>query len=161
VIAIVALVAAVTGGAYAQSKGAFKVKVPNKSINAKKLVKSERSQGFFTQITTVAGIAPGADAEVVGLDLPGGDFQVIASVDLGGTIATPASPTRIRCQLRDDGRFLTGGDATVVSGAFDSTITLTWFTDGGRASLTCNPSFAAQVRDRVVSATRLGNVFER
>lgn len=161
VIGVIALVAALGGGAYAQSKDDFKIRIPNKSVTSKKLVKSERSQGYFTRQTGAIGIPAGLDTEVLALALPTGSFQITASVDLGGTIATPALPTRIRCQIRDDGRFLLGGDATVESAGFDDTITLTWFTDGGSASINCNPQAPAQVRDRAISAIRVGRVTER
>jgi hypothetical protein len=157
IVAIIALIAALAGGAYAAKKIGTK-QLANKSVTTKKLVKSERSQGFFTKQGGEISLPPGADTTVATLNLPtGGNYQVTSVTSLGNF----ASAANVRCQLRDQGVVLTAGDSrlnNIAANQFQNTITLTWFSDGGVVTLTCNPDNAALARDRVIAATRVARV---
>jgi hypothetical protein len=155
VVAIVALVAALTGGAYAAKKIGTS-QLAKKSVTTKKLAKIERSQGFFTKQAANLPLPAATDTTVATLTLPSsGNFQVTASVALGGA---SAGVNPIRCQLRDDGPTLTAGDGYSDQAAFSDTVTLTWFSDGGSVTLACNPTNNSVARDRVIAATRVARV---
>jgi hypothetical protein len=155
IVAIIALVGALGGGAYAAKKIGTK-QLANKSVTTKKLVKIERSQGFFSQQAGDINLPATTDTTVASLNLPSsGDFQVTAVTSLG----SPAAAGNVRCQLRDDGAVLTAGDGRViVGGSFNDNVALTAFSNGGLITLTCNPVNTATARDRVIAATRVARV---
>jgi hypothetical protein len=155
VVALIALVAALAGGAYAAKKVGTK-QLQKKSVTTKKLAKVERSQGYFTRQPPNLALPSSTDTTVSTLNLPAsGNFQVVASVALGGGAAT-ANP--VRCQLRDDGATISAGDGYTDSPVFADTVTLVAFSDGGTVTLACNPSINSVARDRVIAATRVARL---
>jgi len=157
IVAIIALVAALTGGAYAAKKIGTK-SLANKAVTTKKLTKIERSQGFFTKQTGEVPLPATVDTTIATLTLPSsGNFEVTAVTSLGSVAANG----NVRCQVKDDGVVIAAGDSRLNNAAanqFQNTITLTWFSDGGVITLACNPVNAALARDRVITSTRVARV---
>jgi hypothetical protein len=157
IVAIVALVAALGGGAYAAKKVTTK-DLANKSVNTKKLVKIERSQGYFSKQAGDIALAGGVDSTVASLNLPSsGNWEVTANVSLGST----AAAGNVRCQLRDDGTVLNAADTRINSSGpsnFSASVSITWFANGGLITVTCAPTNSAVARDRVIAATRVARV---
>jgi hypothetical protein len=157
VVAIVALVAALGGGAYAAKKIGTK-QLANKSVTTKKLTKIERSQAYTSNQAGEIGLPAGADTTVASLNLPSsGNWQVTATVSVGSTTANG----NVRCQLRDDGAVLTASDTRINAfGAnnFSANATMVGFSNGGLITVTCNPVNAAVARDRVIAASRVARV---
>jgi hypothetical protein len=154
IVAIVALVAALGGGAYAAKKIGTK-QLANKSVNTKKLAKAERSQGYLATQPASIEMPASVDTTVAALRLPRGSFQVVAGVSLGGKAA---GLNFINCRLLDDGVALAVADGSTDVAAFADTVALTAFSDGGAVTVVCNPSSAAAARGRTITATRVARV---
>lgn len=186
IVAIVALIAALAGGAYAASKiqtadiakqavttpkiagkavttpklGGQSVvtsKLAKEGVTTKKLSQGERSEGYVTNQTGTVPVPAATSTTVATLDLPtGGQYLVTAGATLGNDAATA---NLAHCELRDDGTKITAGnDALPPAAVFAATITLTGASDGGTVTLACDLDNAGQARDRVITATRVGSL---
>ena len=166
IVAVIALVAALTGGAYAATKisteqikpGAVtKKKLHSQSVSTQKLVPSERSQGFVFNDPTAVPLAGNASTTVATLSLPNGaNFVVTAAASLGNATNTLNLAS---CELRDDGVKVTAGNGTLPAQAvFGETITLTGTSNGGVVSLACQLDHIGQARDRVITAVRVASL---
>ena len=119
IVAVIALVAALTGGAYAATKigteqikpGAVtKKKLHSQSVSTQKLVPSERSQGFVFNDPSAVPLAGNASTTVATLNLPtGANFVVTAAASLGNNTN---ALNLASCELRDDGVKVTAGNGT-------------------------------------------------
>ncbi|HYU59891.1 MAG TPA: hypothetical protein VEK39_03965 [Solirubrobacterales bacterium] len=178
IVAVIALVAAMGGAAYAVKKigpeglkkNAVKTKkIVDKAVTTSKLADEavttvkldtpERSEAFFTNqadATPVSTTAPPfTDADrVASLTLAtGGHYVVTSSVDL----ASGGGGAIIQCALRDDGTVISRGSANTAGTEFSQTIALTGVVDGGSIDLVCLSSAAAQARSRVIVANRVAS----
>lgn len=176
VVAITALVVALTGGAYAAVKigtsdlakkavttkkidgqAVTTQKLAKEAVTAKKLAPGERSEGFATNQAGPIPLPATTTTTVATLDLPaGGTYVVTAAASLGNNAATlnPAN-----CELRDDGAKVSAGNETLPGLViFGATITLTGTSDGGSVTLACQLDNAGQARDRVITAVRVGSL---
>lgn len=149
VVAIVALIAALAGGAYAAKK-----------IGTKQLVKKERSQAFVFQPPKGEAIpVPDlTETTLASLQLPRkGHFEVTANANLG--TAGPGSP-QVICTLSDDGVEMNVGISHVdpVS-IYSDHLSLTGFSDGGLVTLHCHGLGGnGRAGNRLLSATRVAKV---
>jgi hypothetical protein len=175
-VAVVAVILALAGGAYAATKIGPKQIKPNAvrtskiqdgavtttkladgAVTSPKLDPSERSDGFVTNQTAQVPIPATTNTTVATLTLPqGGNYIVNSSVELGNNAATAQF---IGCELQDDGTTITSGtERTDAIGAFTDTLDLTASSNGGVVTLVCNPDNGAQARNRVITATRVGTL---
>lgn len=166
IVAVIALVAALTGGAYAATKigtsqiqrGAVtKKKLHAQSVTTPKLVPSERSQGFVFNDPSAVPLTANASTTVATLNLPqGANFVVTAAASLGNNTNNLSLAS---CELRDDGVKVTAGNGTLPAQAvFGETITLTGTSNGGVVSLACQLDHNGQARDRVITAVRVASL---
>lgn len=182
-LALIALVAALAGTAYAAKKigtnqlkngavttkklkkGAVKpakladaavttAKLADGAVTTAKLVPGERSEGFEASSEGSLELKAGSDTPVAALNLPGGNYVVVASATLGNNAAVPNS---VSCELRDGGNVVAAGIAALAPLVeFSQTLTLTGTTDGGLAALACNADKSGQARSRVITAVLVG-----
>jgi hypothetical protein len=176
IIASIALVAALAGGAYAASKiqtsdlakkAVTTKKIAGKAVTSQKLADSavtsgklaagERSEGFVVNTPGATPLPALAINTVQTLNLPtGGTYVVTAAASLGNNAATA---NLANCELRDDGVKVTAGNGALPALAvFGETITLTGTSDGGTVTLVCQLDSAGQARDRVITAVRVGTL---
>lgn len=186
VLALIALVAALAGTAYAAKKigskqlkaGAVTTKkLKNKSVTSPKLAdravttakladaavtveKVEprlRSEGFETSKADQLALGAGVDTPVAALALPTNvQYVVTAATALGNNAATP---NILSCQLRDDGSLVAEGFANLAPLAvFSQTITLTGVSNGGLVAMVCNPDSSASAKSRVITAVKVVSV---
>jgi hypothetical protein len=175
-IAVMALLAALGGAAYAgtkigsnglknnavttkkiKSNAVTTKKIKNGAVTTTKLDPSERSEGFVTSPAQVS-LPGGSDTIVATLNLPvGGKYILNASVDLGNNAA---SQNLVNCQLEEGALTLASGDANLAPLAvFSQTIALTGAAiNGGSMVLACTPDNGAQARNPVITATRVANL---
>lgn len=165
-VASIALVAALAGGAYAASKvetsdlakkAVTSKKIAGQAVTTPKLALNERSEGFVTNTPGATPLPAGTSTTVATLSLPtGGSYIVTAAATLGNNAA---APNLANCELRDDGVKVTSGNGTLPALAvFGETITLTAASDGGAVTLACELDNAGQARERVITATRVGSL---
>ena len=176
VLALIALVAALAGTAYAAKKigskqlkaGAVTTKkLKNKSVTTAKLADSAvtvgkveprlRSEGFETSKADQLALGAGVDTPVAALALPTSvQYVVTAATALGNNAATP---NILSCQLRDDGSLVAEGFANLAPLAvFSQTITLTGVSNGGLVAMVCNPNSSASAKSRVITAVKVVSV---
>lgn len=176
VLALIALVAALAGTAYAAKKigskqlkaGAVTTKkLKNKSVTTAKLADSAvtvgkveprlRSEGFETSKADQLALGAGVDTPVAALALPTNvQYVVTAATALGNNAATP---NILSCQLRDDGSLVAEGFANLAPLAvFSQTITLTGVSNGGLVAMVCNPDSSASAKSRVITAVKVVSV---
>jgi hypothetical protein len=178
VVAVIALVAAMGGAAYAVKKigpeglkknsvktkkivdkAVTTAKLEDEAVTTVKLDTPERSEAFFTNqadaIPLSTSAAPFSDADrVASLNLaPNGHYVVTSSVDLAGG----GAGTEVQCALRDDGTVVSRGSANAVGTEFSQSIALTGVVDGGTTDLVCQGSTAGQARSRVIVANRVAS----
>lgn len=164
IVAIVAVVLGLGGGAYA-AIGASQIK--NKSITTKKikggavttpkLAPNERAEGFFKKTLGGAGTTLGAtDQTVISLNLPtGGHYIVTASTG----VASGANSAAI-CTLRDGGTDVAvGGGSALGSGQISGGVTLTGVSGGGTVRLDCSASVGTPIsKNQEMTAVRVGSL---
>jgi hypothetical protein len=165
---MIALIATLGGGAYAaKKKKKFRIKpnsigtakLKDNAVKARKLAPDERSEAFFSKQESPITLPATTETEVAKLNLPAaGKYQVTAQVSLGGSAATD---NVVQCTLKDDGATLTAGNGFTNLAAFQDTVTLTWFSDGGNVTLSCNPAVASEARNRVLAAQRVALVTQQ
>jgi hypothetical protein len=104
----------------------------------------------------VGGLDPAAD-QVIQTTLPTGNWVVEANATFG---ANSSVERNISCGLFDANNPLTEGNThTQAAAIFSATMSLTGVSDGGVVRLACATDPAsAQVRDRILVATEVGNV---
>jgi hypothetical protein len=148
--------AAAVNGAKIAEGSITATKLADAAVLAQKLAPTERSEGFVTSALGQTTLTEGASTTVATLNLPAGNFIVIASADLGNVAATA---NVLSCQLRDDGTVVAGGSANLPPlAAFSDETSLTGASDGGAVTLACEPDKAALARDRVITAMRVGTL---
>ncbi|MBS1887601.1 MAG: hypothetical protein JSU06_10480 [Actinobacteria bacterium] len=132
-------------------------KLAEGSVSAQKLAPGERSEGFVTSQASQLPLPAKASTAVASLTLPaGGTYIVDASVELGNNAATTDLVT---CQLRENGAPLASGAANLAPLAvFSQEVSLTGASGGGTVTLACEPENAAQARNRVMTAVRVGSL---
>jgi hypothetical protein len=166
IVASIAIVAALAGGAYAASKietsdlakkAVTTKKIAGQAVTKAKLATSERSEGFVTNTPGATPLPAGTSTTVATLNLPaGGSYIVTAHATLGNNAATA---NLANCELRDDGVKVTAGNGALPALAvFGETITLTGSSDGGAVTLACELDNAGQARERVITAIRVGTL---
>ncbi len=186
-VATIALVAALAGGAVAASKidtsqlakkavtskklagkavttsklageAVTSAKLAGEAVTSPKLVPSERSEGFVTNNPDATPLPALTRTTVATLNLPGaGNYVVTAAASLGNNNAL--AQNFANCELRDDGALVTRGNGYLpAAAAFAETITLTATSDGGAVTLACELDNAGQARNRVITAVRVGSV---
>jgi len=155
VVAIVALCAALTGGAYAAGRIGTK-QLRHGAVTTGKLAPNERSLAFTFFDANNMALPAGQFTPVANLVLPRGDYIVTAQVGIDSD-----DPQEVECQIQDDGaravRAITGLPTTT-GGSRRGTITLTAPVDGGGVSLACFPDEASTARDRMITAVRVGHL---
>jgi hypothetical protein len=97
----------------------------------------------------------GVDTPLVQLTLPiNSAYIVTAAIELGNTSLTAGF---VGCTLLEGSTPIGGGSAELSArNLFDQTVTLTGATTGGVITLNCNPENAAQGRNNVITAIRVG-----
>jgi len=132
-------------------------KLADGAVTTTKLAPQERSEGFETSTSGQIALTAETDTTVATLSLPaGGHYVLTAATALGNNAATT---NLVSCELRDDGTVLATGFANLAPLAvFSQTITLTGASDGGSATLVCNPDKGAQAKSRVITAVRVGSL---
>jgi hypothetical protein len=147
---------AVTGGKLA-SGAVTEGRLADGAVTAGKLAAGERSEAFVANAAGQIALNAGSDNTVASLSLPaGGRYVLTAAVALGNNGAVQ---NLVNCSLRDDGTDVSTGVANLASLAvFSQTITLTGATDGGVATMACNPDSGAQAKSRVITAIRVGSL---
>src|SRR4051812_12001576 len=166
-VAAIALIAALSGNAYAASgipskairNGAItSKKIKNKAVTTKKLRNlnvttakladsavtvgkielTARTQGFVTRQTGQTALTANTDNTVATLTLPaGGNYVVNASTSIGGN---GGGVNVTACDLRDDGNIVSSGFTQTNAAQFQGGVALTGTSNGGTVTLTCNPS---------------------
>lgn len=188
VVAIVAVVAAITGTAYAATKIGTK-QLKNNAVTTKKikngavtgiklaagavntssivdgavttsnLTPAERSEGFSKTTLGVGVSLTAEELTVATLNLPpGGHYLVTATTGIGGNGATL---TAAICSLRDDGTEIgVGGGTAAPSGQLSGSVTLNGVSDGGSVTLVCSQAIAATTisKNQVITAVRVNSV---
>lgn len=176
VVGVIALIAALAGGAYAATKvdttdlkskavttkkidgqAVTTQKIAKEAVTTKKIATGERSEGFVTNESGAIPLPATTSTTVATLDLPsGGTYLVTAAASLGNNAA---APNLANCELRDDGVKVSAGNGALPGLAvFGETITLTGSSDGGTVTLACELDNAGQARDRVITAMRVGSL---
>ena len=155
VVAIVALCAALTGGAYAAGRIGTK-QIRHGAVTTGKLAANERSLAFSFYDANSMALPAGQFTSVADLVLPKGTYVVTAQVGIDSD-----DPQEVECQIQDDGaravRAITGLPTTT-GGARKGTVTLTAPVDSGAISLACFPDEASTARDRMITAVRVGHL---
>ncbi|MGI8430246.1 MAG: hypothetical protein ACR2OB_13325 [Solirubrobacteraceae bacterium] len=165
VIALIALVAALSGTAYAATRigtkqlkdGAVTTgKLADRAVTTGKLNPSARSQGFATNRRGQLALTGGADTTVARLSLPvGGNYIVTAEAVLGSNGAGGL----VNCDLLENNNPIASGNGSLTAmAAFSQTITLTAASSGGSIALSCNPDNGAQAKARVITAVRVATL---
>jgi hypothetical protein len=113
------------------------------------------SNGFVKSQPAATGLTAGADTTVVQLSLtPGSNYIVTAATELGNTSGVS---NLVSCTLLENSNPIGGGSAFLPAlNVFAQTVTLTAATTGGNIKLSCNPTTAAQARNSVITAIRVG-----
>jgi hypothetical protein len=180
VVAVIALVVALAGSAYAAkkitaqdlAKNAVKTKkmvdgavttakLGDSSVTTPKLDAAERSEAFQTNqadsipLSTAGGPFTDADrvasVTVPATTPPNSRFVVTSQVEL----ASGGGGDVVHCALRDDGVVVSRGSATIAGTAFSQTVSLTGIVDGGVIDIVCQSGTAGQARSRVIIANRV------
>lgn len=115
------------------------------------------SDGYIARVATATSLPPGTATAVVQLTLPtGGAYVITAATELGGA---GTSGGLVDCTLLEGTNPIGGGSADLpTQAAFAATITLTGASSGGTISLSCVPDNAAQARNNVVTAIKVGTL---
>ncbi|MGI8411579.1 MAG: hypothetical protein ACR2QA_03605 [Solirubrobacteraceae bacterium] len=172
VIALIALVVALSGTAYAASRigtkqlrngavtsdkikdGAVTTsKLADRAVTIGKLDLSARSQGFASNQRDQLALPGGTDTTVARLSLPvDGNYIVTAETVLGSNGAGGL----VNCDLLENNNPIASGNGSLTAmAAFSQTITLTAASSGGSIALSCNPDKGAQAKARVITAVRV------
>jgi hypothetical protein len=186
VVAVIALIAALSGGAYAASKFNGK-NLKNGTVSSKKLKSNAvttkkikdlnvttakladgavtvgkieltaRTQGFVNRNPDQTALTANADTTVATLNLPaGGSYVVNASTSIGGN---GGGVNVTECDLRENGNIVSSGFTQTNAAQFQGSVALTGTSTGGAVTLTCNPSpNGAQAKSRVITATRVSSI---
>jgi hypothetical protein len=129
----------------------------DESVTTPKLAPGERSEAFIANVPGTIPLPSNVATEVARLTLPAdATYLVNATTTLGsGSGAT----SFISCELRDDGSPVAqGSEGTPPVAAFAASVTVQAASDGGVVTLLCSPSINSAARDRVITATRVGNL---
>ncbi len=115
------------------------------------------SDGYVARLATATALPAGTATAVVQLTLPaGGAYIITAATELGGTSTAGGF---VNCTLLEGASPIGGGSTELpTQAAFAATITLTGATSGGTVSLSCNPDNAAQARNNVITAIKVGTL---
>ena len=175
-VAVIALVVALTGGAYAATKigtqqlkrGAVttkklkkaavtRPKIARGAVNTARLDPTARSEGFVTNVPGQTPLTAATSTTVATLNLAAGAAYVVtASVSLGND---GGGQNLVSCSLRDDGVVVSSGNGTLPAQAvFGETIALTGTSNGGAMTLDCQPEKGAQARNAVITAVRVASL---
>lgn len=165
VIAFIALIAALSGTAYAAGRigtnqlkdnAVTSAKIHDGAVSTSKLAPSERSQGFATNQAGKLSLPPAADTNVVQLSLPTNrTYIVTAAADLGSNGAGGL----VECQLlQNNNPIATGHGNLAAMAVFSQTITLTAASSGGTVRLVCTPDSGSQAKSRAMTAVRIGSL---
>jgi hypothetical protein len=158
VVAIVALVAALAGGAYAAKKISTK-QIRKGAVTTNKLAKNERSQGFVYRRNDTIALPAGTPTEVAILALPqGGQFIVTAHVTVSADAATPEF---VECSILDNGATNSRATTTLpdAGGTFNGSLALTGATGGGTVTVSCEADSDSTSSEQALTAIRVGAVF--
>jgi hypothetical protein len=115
------------------------------------------SDGYVRRLPAPTTMAAGVDSPLVQLTLPiNSAYVVTAATELGNT---SGGTNFVGCTLLE-GSLPIGAGLTELPGlnAFARTLTLTGATSGGVITLSCNPDSAAQSRNNVITAIRVGTL---
>jgi hypothetical protein len=156
IVAIVALIAALAGGAYAAAKIGTK-QIRKKAVTAPKLAVGERSEGFVFFDGANKTLPEGTFTPVASLSLPsGGTYFVTAQTSVQSEVGTET----VHCQIRDDGTPVSRAINPLPSsgGTFAGTFTLTGPVGGGAIEFTCFPENESFARHRMITAIRIGTL---
>jgi len=115
------------------------------------------SDGYIARVATATSLPAGTATAVVQLVLPaGGEYIVTAATELGGVSTAGGF---VNCALLEGTSPIGGGSTELpTQAAFAATITLTGATSGGTISLSCNSDNAAQARNNVITAIKVGTL---
>jgi hypothetical protein len=165
VIAMIALVAALSGTAYAatrigtkqlQNGAVTSAKIKDGAVTIRKLDSSAVSRGFASNQSDQISLPAGADTIVARLSLPtNGSYIVTAATVLGSNGAGGL----INCDLLENNNPIASGNGNLsATAAFSQTITLTAASSGGSIALSCNPDTGSQAKARVITAVRVATL---
>jgi hypothetical protein len=115
------------------------------------------SDGYIARVATATSLPAGTATAVVQLTLPaGGAYIVTAATELGGVSTAGGF---VNCTLLEGASPIGAGSTDLpTQAAFAATITLTGATSGGTISLSCNADNAAQARNNVITAIKVGTL---
>ena len=115
------------------------------------------SDGYIRRVPAPTTVAAGVDTPLVQLTLPiNSAYIVTAATELGNTSLTAGFAT---CTLLEGSNPIGAGSAEFsAQNVFAHMITLTGATSGGVVTLSCNPENAAQGRNNVITAIRVGTL---
>lgn len=115
------------------------------------------SDGFVKGQAAPASLTGGADTSVVQLSLtPNSSYIVTAATELGNS---SGATNLISCTLSENNAPIAGGSAFLPAlNVYAQTVTLTAATSGGTVRLSCNPTGAAQARNSVITAIKVGTL---
>jgi hypothetical protein len=159
IVSLVALVAATAGTAAATggSGHAPRAHAASNVLRGPRGFRGRRgpSDGFVKSQPAAAGLTAGADTIVAQLSLtPDSKYIVTAATELGNT---SGSSNLVSCTLLENFNPIGGGSAYLPAlNVFAQTVTLAAATTGGNIKLSCNPDRAAQARNSVITAIRVG-----
>ena len=159
VVALIALFAALAGGAVAASKIGTK-QLRKGAVTPSKLSKGERSQGWVSFNGGTIGLPAGAETTIAALNLPRGNFFVTAQT---GVDANTAAQETVQCKIVDNDVTISRAVTALPSsgGLNTGTLTLTGPVDGGEVLLACQPEDNSTARHRMITAVRIGTLISQ
>ena|SRR5947209_15645077 len=172
VIALIALIAALSGTAYAATligtkqlkdgavtgskiaAGAVSTnKLRNRAVTNSKLDPSVRSHGYSTNQRGQLALPGGADTTVARLSLPTDGSYIVTA---GSSLGSNGAGGLVSCDLLENNDPIASGNGNLIAApVFSQTIALTAASTGGSIVLSCNPDNGSQAKARVITAVRV------